>query len=126
MPEWYSTFAEAVGSGEPPYLACEDCGEPSLPPRRICPACGGTSLTERPLSSTGTVVSFTEIAVTIPAFHGTTPYTVVIAEFPEGVRLTGQLRGDAPVAIGDAVSLGTEALEDGSAILTLTPESTDG
>jgi uncharacterized OB-fold protein len=126
MPEWYEAFVDTVEAGEQYYLVCDVCGATGLPPRILCPACGHQSLSERPLSETATVASFTDIHVTTPKFHGTTPYTVVLAAFDEGVRLTGQLRGDESVAVGDTVALGTEVLEDGSTILTFEPEASDG
>lgn len=126
MPEWYSSFADAVGNDGRLYLECESCGTPTVPPRTICPACGESSLVERPLSKTATVVSFTEIHVTIPKFHGTTPYTVVVAAFDEGLQLTGQLRGRSEeVAIGDAVVLGNEVLDDGSNVLVFELDPTE-
>ncbi|MFB6108382.1 MAG: Zn-ribbon domain-containing OB-fold protein [Haloplanus sp.] len=125
MPAWYTALVDAVEAGEQSYLECESCGTVALRPRTLCPACGASSLTERPLSATATVASFTEIHVTTPKFDGKTPYTVVVATFEEGVQLTGQLRGSEGVAIGDAVVLGTEELEDESTILTFEPETAD-
>jgi len=126
VPDWYAAFADAISSGEPYYLECDDCGAAFLPPRHVCPECGHTSLSERPLSATATVASFTEIFVTTPKFHGTTPYTVVLAAFEEGVRLTGQLRGAETVSIGQPVALGVEGYEDGSDVVTFEPVDGDG
>jgi hypothetical protein len=123
MPAWYDTFIEEIAAGEGQYLACEACDETSLPPRRACPACGSSELSREPLSDRGTVLAFTEISVTIPKFHGETPYTVVMVEFDDDVVLSGQLReataGD--IAIGDEVVLGTEARDEGPAIVTVHP-----
>ncbi|MFB6080587.1 MAG: Zn-ribbon domain-containing OB-fold protein [Haloferacaceae archaeon] len=126
VPAWYTALADAVAAGEGTYLECESCGAVALPPRTLCPSCGESTLVERPLSETATVASFTEIHVTIPAFHGTTPYTVVVAAFDEGVRLTGRLRGEGPVAIGDAVALGVAERDDGRPLLTFEPVAADG
>lgn len=113
---WYAEFAEAIARGEPAYRRCEECDAVGLPPRRTCPSCGEASMVEAALSDTAQVVSFTDIASTIPKFSGETPYTVVIAEFDEGVRLTGQLRGVDPdtegVTRGDEVELGVERRGD--------------
>ena len=94
-----------------------------LPPRQICPACGSAELTREPLSTRGEIVSFTEISVTIPRFHGTTPYTVVLTELSDGVTLTGQLRKATAndITIGDEVGLDTETHEDGPALITFHP-----
>jgi hypothetical protein len=123
VPAWYEEFADAVAAGEGEYLACESCGETALPPRELCPACGSASLARRTFSDRGTVLSFTEISVTIPKFHGETPYTVLLVEMDEGIALSGQLReasaGD--VAIGDEVEVGVETREGGPDVFTFRP-----
>jgi uncharacterized OB-fold protein len=124
MPAWFDTFTEAIAAGEQQYLSCETCGDSTLPPRQICPACGSNELTQEPLSTRGEIVSFTEISVTIPRFHGETPYTVVLAELNDGVTLTGQLREATAndITIGDEVGLDTEAHKGGPALITFHPE----
>lgn len=121
MPVWFDRFADGVATGAGHYLVCGDCGEAALPPREVCPACAAATLDEVPLPDRGTVLSFTEISVTTPKFHGETPYTVVLAEFDGAVALVGQLRGASAddVAIGDAVTLGVEARENEVPVLTV-------
>lgn len=123
MPAWFDDFAATVASGEPNYLSCEACGEATLPPRRVCPDCGATELTREQFSGRGELLTFTEISVTIPKFHGETPYTSVLVGMDEGVTLTGQLRDAtaSDVAIGDEVVLGTESREEGAPLLTFRP-----
>lgn len=120
MPAWFDTFTETIASGEQQYRSCEACGDSTLPPRQICPTCGSTKLTQKPLSDRGEIVSFTEISITIPKFHGETPYTVVLVELGEEIILTGQLRETtaSDVAIGDEVVLDTERHDDGVALIT--------
>ena len=123
VPAWFDDFADAIAAGDPAYRSCEACGHAFLPPSGICPECGSTAVTSEPLADRGTVRSFTEISVTIPKFHGETPYTVVLVELNAGIRLTGQLRGGAAedLAIGDPVVLGVEDREDGPALVTFRP-----
>ncbi len=121
MQEWFIDFAETIADGAPFYLECEDCGQPALPPRSICPECGTRTLLEKPLSETATVSSYTSITSTIPTFSDDVPYTVVLATFDEGVRLTGQLRGAEEIERGDAVELGVEERADGYWLVTFTP-----
>lgn len=120
---WYERFTDAFAAGEPQHLRCKVCGDASLPPRQFCPACGATELTREPLSDRGTVRSFTEISVTIPRFHGETPYTVVLADLDEGVSISGQLREATAedIAIGDEVVVGVESRDDGPALVTVRP-----
>lgn len=110
VPAWYTTLLDGVESDGPTARVCEACGETVLPPRSVCPDCGGTAFRETTLSPTAEVASFTEIHVTIPEFHGQAPYTIVVADFDEGVRLTGRLSGADSVAVGDIVTVGTERL----------------
>ena len=121
---WYQAFAQQINDGTPTYRRCESCDAVCLPPRTTCPACAEPALVDESLSETATVVSFTEIHVTIPQFSDEAPYTVVIAEFPEGVQLTGQLRpADTGVDInhGEAVELGVEHHREQNWLLTFTP-----
>ena len=68
-------------------------------------------MADEPLGRDATVVAATEIQATVPTVSGETPYTVVIAEFEAGVRLTGQLCGADAVEPGGPVELG-EAVRD--------------
>ena len=121
MQPWFVEFAEGINDGDPIYLACEECGQVALPPRSVCPECGTKTLEERPLSETATVTSSTQIFSSIPAFADETPYTVVIATFDEGVRLTGQLRSADEIELGDAVTVGAEERGDDEWLVTFTP-----
>lgn len=112
MPAWFDGLLDAVEAGEPFHMSCADCGASSLPPREVCPDCGSHELSKEDLSKTATVETYTPIHVTIPAFSGETPYTVVVAGFDEGVRLTGQLVGDE-VEMGDEVRVGVGENDDG-------------
>ncbi len=126
MRAWFTDFTDALTAGEQEYLRCRECETATLPPRQLCPECGSTALTREPLSDRGEVVSYTEISVTIPKFHGETPYTVVLARFDAGVTLTGQLREATAddVAIGDEVDIGSEAHEEGTPVITFQPAET--
>ncbi len=120
MQEWFVDVAEHIADGDPIYLACEECGQVALPPRTVCPDCAGRSLEQRPLSETATVTAETTIFSSTPRYAEETPYTIVIATFEEGVRLTGQLRGAETVERGEEVRLGVES--DGDHwLITFTP-----
>ncbi|MBX0297820.1 Zn-ribbon domain-containing OB-fold protein [Haloarcula nitratireducens] len=122
MPAWFDDFTDAIAAGEHQCLVCEACGDATLPPRKFCPACGSTALTEKPLPDRGEILSYTEISVTIPKFHGETPYTVVLVEL-EDVDLTGQLREATAedIALGDEVILNTEPHDDDVSLITFRP-----
>ena len=123
MPGWYDDLLSAIENGEPQYLRCTECEHATLPPRQVCPSCGQQALEEAPLSDTGWVQSYTEITVTTPKFHGEAPYTVVLAEFTEGVSLTGQLHGATAedITVGDQVRLSVERREEQPGIISFHP-----
>ena len=89
--EGYDEWIAAVDEDEGYFLACPS-GHGSLPPRRLCSQCGSEELRQQPLAGTGSVETFTETHVPIPAFGEDAPYVVAIAAFDD-VRITGQLRG---------------------------------
>ena len=120
-PQWFQTFADGIAEGDPTYRRCEDCGSAWLPPREVCNDCGSSVLADTPLSCDARVVAATEIEITIPRFSGSAPYTVVIAEFDAGVRLTGQLRGTDGVERGDSVELGVETRGEHDRLVVFTP-----
>jgi len=107
----YDDLLDALESDGGYYLSCP-AGHGSLPPRQVCPTCGDDELSTEPLPDTGTVVTFTEVAVPAPAFAGQTP-VVVIADFGP-VRLTGRLLDDP------------DALEVGSEVVPTVASSPDG
>lgn len=121
MQPWFIDFAERIDDGDPVYLACEECEQVALPPRVICPNCGTETLEERSLSETATVTATTRISSSVPEFADETPYTVVIATFDEGVRLTGQLRDADEVDAGEPVTLGVERRDDEQWLVTFSP-----
>ena len=121
MQPWFVDFAEGIDDGAPVYLACENCDEVARPPRSVCPDCGTRSFEERPLSETATVSATTTIFSSIPAFADETPYTIDVATFDEGVRLTGQLRGADEVERGETVAVGAEQRGEDGWLVTFAP-----
>jgi uncharacterized OB-fold protein len=122
-PGWFDALTDAIDAEAGTYRVCTACGTAVLPPRECCPECGGAAFDTHPLPDHGTVRSFTEIHVTIPAFHGETPYIVGLVEFDGRLTLTGQLRGAAAdeVAIDDDVVVGTERRDGGTTLVTFRP-----
>ncbi len=75
---------------------CPACGAAFFPPRQVCSRCLG-ELEEAPLSARGTVYTHTVVHQSAPAFE--TPYTLVYVDLPEGVRVLGQLAGEARIGM---------------------------
>jgi len=107
----YDDLLDALAKADGYYFACP-AGHGSLPPQHVCPTCGDDELTTEPLPDTGTVVTFTKIAVPSPAFSGQTP-VVVIADFGP-VRLTGRFVDELDrLELGSSVELTIASSPDG-------------
>ncbi len=69
---------------------CKKCGQNYFPAREICPKCFADGEMERiPLSRHGKLYSFSILQVAPKRFLP--PYAVGYVDFPEGVRVLGQL-----------------------------------
>lgn len=98
-------------------LRCASCSRTHFPPPApVCPACFSEDLEEVTLSTEGTVHSFTEVHTAPPGFQP--PYVLAYVDLSEGVRLLGQMDGEADeVAVGSVVEMTTGTVrsdEDGT------------
>ncbi|MDA8233349.1 MAG: OB-fold domain-containing protein [Clostridia bacterium] len=78
-------------NGEAPYLMgykCENCGKVWFPKLELCPGCW-SDLNQIKLSRQGTLYSYSVIHIGQPGIK--TPYVVGYIDFPENVRIYGQL-----------------------------------
>lgn len=86
---------------------CEVCGAHFFPRRRICARCRSAATATVPLSTRGTLHTYTTVHQSTPAFP--TPYVLAYADLPEGVRLLAQLvAAPRDVRIGMPVELRVE------------------
>ena len=70
---------------------CKRCGKVFVPRRLRCDQCGATEFEVIKLSEKCKLVTYTIIHIAASQFKDQSPYALGICEFPEGVRLTGQL-----------------------------------
>ncbi|WP_247731545.1 Zn-ribbon domain-containing OB-fold protein [Halovivax limisalsi] len=103
----FDDWLDALESGDPYYLACEN-GHGSLPPRTVCPDCGSDAIERESLSIDGVVESVTVVHVPTPAFADDAPYATAIVDLGP-VRVTGRVVDADPdtVDIGMPVTLST-------------------
>ncbi|MFC6836325.1 Zn-ribbon domain-containing OB-fold protein [Halomarina ordinaria] len=99
----FDDLLDAIEAGEGHYLRCSN-DHGSLPPRRVCPHCGDRDLTERPLPDSGTVSTYTVVAVPTPQFADDAPYVTAVVDFGT-VRLTGVVDAD-PEAVETGMTVG--------------------
>ena len=92
-----------AGAGGSPRLVgtrCSACGAHFFPRRRVCARCLSSATTTVPLSTRGTLYTYTMVHQSTPEFP--TPYVLAYADLPEGVRLLAQLvaaPGDARIGM---------------------------
>jgi uncharacterized OB-fold protein len=76
---------------------CRECGATYFPAPEVCARCRGQEVERVDLSGRGTVYTYTVVRQSTPEFQ--TPYVLVYVDFPEGVRVLGQLVGCGPEAV---------------------------
>ena len=72
---------------------CTKCGKRTFPRRPTCDACCETASEPVRIGNVGTLYSYSEIHVAPKAFA--TPYTIGYVDFPEDVRVFGQVEHPA-------------------------------
>ncbi|GAA0985724.1 hypothetical protein GCM10009555_061680 [Acrocarpospora macrocephala] len=89
-------FWAAVAERRLTVQRCPACREWTWQPKPVCPACGSPDLTWEAVSGRATVCSWTTPRPPVlPAFESLVPFVVLLVELDEGVRMVGQLVGDA-------------------------------
>jgi len=69
---------------------CRDCGKTSYPVMELCPFCSSEHLEKTPLSTVGTLFSFSVTRVPVGPFKP--PIIGGYIDLPEGTRVFGQIR----------------------------------
>ena len=72
---------------------CGDCSKKNFPPLRFCPYCHSENLSKQEMSRTGTLYSFSRVHIKHKIYPA--PYMVGYVDFPEGLRVFGQIRANA-------------------------------
>ena len=107
-------FAEAK-AGRLVYQRCRACQSAIFYPRTVCPHCMSEDLEFVPSAGRGTIYSYTTLyRAGHPAFAADVPYTVVLVDLDEGVRVLADLVGSSPedVAVGLPVDVLFDAVTD--------------
>ena len=96
--------ALARGRLEVPY--CDECEKPFFFPRRWCPTCHSASVSWVESNGLGTIFTLSEVHMPFERMtEDDVPFTVLLVDLDEGVRLPGRLRRDKTAKIGDRVQL---------------------
>ena len=108
-------FWQGLKEGRLTLQSCAACGKVRHYPRPVCDACYSMDVRWIEAKGTGTVHSWTVCHHPYhPAFKAELPYTLVLVDLPEGVRLNVPLRGpgSANVRIGQPVRIAAERVTD--------------
>ncbi len=96
------------GTGNLLGSRCRDCGAHFFPVREACAGCLSQDLETIKFSTEGILYTYTVVRQSIPAFE--VPYILGYVDFPEGVRIMGQIAGIEPedITIGMPMVLSIE------------------
>lgn len=91
---------------------CSNCGKIAFPRRAVCDRCAAVGDPDpTPLAPVGVLYSFSEIHVAPAGFP--VPYAIGYVDFPEDVRVLGQIEGTATeLAVGDAMDVTVGVIRD--------------
>jgi uncharacterized protein len=84
-------FVEFLKNNEMRATVCKSCGKKFFPPRSDCDACFSNDMDWFPISGEGTLITYTRAMYAPAGFEKDVPYTLGVAEFPEGVHVFGRL-----------------------------------
>lgn len=85
---------------------CCACGTHHLPHVPVCATCNGEEFENAVLGPHGTLYAYTIVRMPPPGYAG--EYAVGYVDFPEGVRVFGQIKIVPGVALGSGVPVGLE------------------
>ncbi|MBX7160717.1 MAG: OB-fold domain-containing protein [Acidimicrobiia bacterium] len=89
-------FWDACRRHELVVQTCTACGRARYHPRPMCPHCGSMEHTWEPASGDAVLYSWVVAhRPVLPALADRVPLPIVLVELPEGVRMVGNLAGDA-------------------------------
>lgn len=106
-------FWEGIGRGELVFQKCKQCGTWLHPPRPACPGCRSFEMEWVRSSGKGTIYSWATYEESPnPAFKA--PYSVVLVELEEGVRLISNMIDTASreISMGMAVEVVFDKITD--------------
>lgn len=125
--EMSAGYWEAAARGELALPRCSVCHHYALPPRNVCPSCGTTDprYTTEAVAGGGVVRSWTVVRDSfLPGFADDVPYLLVdvALDAEPDVRMIGRLVDgpDAPLALGDRVTVAFDRLTDEFAVPAFT------
>ncbi|MEM2870053.1 MAG: Zn-ribbon domain-containing OB-fold protein [Thermoplasmata archaeon] len=88
-----SEFAQHLKEGRIMGTRCRGCGAVTFPPRADCAECMSPEFEFVPYSGKARLVTFTQISAAPTGFEDIAPYTIGLADLPEGGRVLAWVSG---------------------------------
>lgn len=111
----WGEFVAFCKQGELRFQRCADCGTWRHIPREGCRDCGSTQWTWDRSSGLGRIYTWTVTYRALhPGFTEDVPYTAVIAELDEGVRITAMADGIDPAELQLGLPVQVIVRDDGT------------
>jgi uncharacterized OB-fold protein len=110
-----SDFAQHLKDGRLMGSRCKKCGATSFPPRADCAECMSGEFEFFEMSGKATLHTYTTIVAAPTGFEDVVPYTVGVADLPEGGRLLawiGETIDDEDIEIGMDLQVVPQIFED--------------
>jgi uncharacterized OB-fold protein len=108
-------FWDYVEKGEFRTTRCRSCGSITFPPVADCVECDDSDLEWVALDRSGEIVAFTHVIARPASFQERPPYTIVVVELSDGLKVLAWLEGSdmTDVEVGMKVSLESGINSDG-------------
>ena len=84
-------FISYLEEGKVMATRCKGCGSIYFPPKIDCPECLLADMEWRDIKENGELISYTVVHYGPAGFEDKTPYTMGLAEFPDGIRVMSLL-----------------------------------
>ena len=91
MSAFTQPFWEGLARGQWQSTCCEACGKFTFPPKPVCPHCWSDKMAWKPLTSRGTLYSWTRIHAAPQVFVDEAPYAVCVVDLDIGLRIATRL-----------------------------------
>jgi uncharacterized OB-fold protein len=122
-------FFDAASEGRLVFQECCACGARYGQPRSVCPSCMSEDLVVKDCVGTGTVYSYTVLhRAGHPAFADRVPYTIVLVDLPEGIRVLADMVDGSrpPVEVGTSVQVVFDEVTQALTLPRFRPVEHDG
>jgi uncharacterized OB-fold protein len=119
-------YFEALARHELVYQRCDNCQRVLFPLRQVCTGCSGENLSIATAVGRGTIYSFTtQHRPSHPFFADDVPYTLVLVDLPEGIRVFANLveAAESDIYVGASVEAVFDDCDDDLTLLRFRPAS---